>query len=1011
MAGLQFQLEDLPHQDEAINAIMANFAGIDEYTSDADANYQFANPILQHRGEDKFNIDIKMETGTGKTFVYTRMMYELHRKYSLFKFIIVVPTPAIKEGTKSFIESDYANQYFKHRYNGVEIDLQTINAGDFSNNKAGRQNLPAKLQEYLEATRQDSRTIQVLLVNAGMLSARANMMNPSRHYDSTLIGGFDNPRAAIALTRPVVIIDEPHRFVRDKTDYGQIMKLQPQRIIRFGATFPIQKYVRSGKVVKNPKDMADVTVVRDYYRGEPQYNLNAVESFNQDLVKGIDVDYPVLDQTSSRDMYTISKLTARDMTLQSGGNSWTLGLADELSDINASFGANLRFNGKSREDGQYHLSNGQVIAEHTKLIPGIYSQSYQEVMLEAAINSHLVKEKNNFLRQNRREDNLPRVKTLSLFFIDDIKGYRNENGWLRMKFEEILRRQLKAQLDQFSLATKPRELEYKEFLQASLANISATHGGYFSEDNSNSDEVVQSEVNDILRNKQHLLQFQDEQGNWILRRFLFSKWTLREGWDNPNVFVIAKLRSSGSENSKIQEVGRGLRLPVDETGHRLQIDELDARLDYIVSADEENFAKLLTGEVNNDTTYVLDHNRLTPDMVKAIVKYQQKYNSAYTETTLRNELGNKGIIDFGGNFQKNVTIDGQTKDGFDWFKELHNEVVNTVNKGKIRDNHHDPQTSVVKLNIKNWDKLKGVWRKISRRYMLEFKPLGSTIESILQGAMADPDGKIFVKGQRYINRASLGVVDNVAEVRSSNKYFSNDLPVPSMPYGRFLKQLVDRTNLPVSITHKYLYNTIYHKLGDTTYLSDLTLNNLVRDINRRLKSVVGQLYHYRQLDYSAQTSVWDDDNDCFYDEVNANLIGRFDSNANIDYSHYLYDEPVRYDSRNPELDIINSSERPEIVTFGKLPREAIRVPRYNGSTSTPDLIYMIKTKQGNELYLLVEAKATPEQQRQSDMTTVRDERQFFNDIDERNISFIEANSVSDVVNELNKMIKEGDNND
>src|SRR5699024_4879435 len=115
-----------------------------------------------------------------------------------------------------------------------------------------------------------------------------------------------------------------------------------------------------------------------------------------------------------------------------------------------------------------------------------------------------------------------------------------------------------------------REREYLSFLQATLANLTENvHAGYFGEDRGSGGEAIQAEVDDILRNKEKLLSFKDENGQWESRRFLFSKWTLREGWDNPNVFVIAKLRTSGSENSKIQEVGRGLRLPVDENGHRL----------------------------------------------------------------------------------------------------------------------------------------------------------------------------------------------------------------------------------------------------------------------------------------------------------------------------------------------------------------------------------------------------------------------------------------------------------
>lgn len=142
------------------------------------------------------------------------------------------------------------------------------------------------------------------------------------------------------------------------------------------------------------------------------------------------------------------------------------------------------------------------------------------------------------------------------------------------------------------------ESEYREYLEASLNHIDECHGGYFAQDNSSSDEDIANEVNDILNGKKHLLAFRDKDGKYILRRFLFSKWTLKEGWDNPNVFTIVKLRSSGSETSKLQEVGRGLRLPVDECGNRISNQEF--MLNYIVDFTEADFANKLVEQINSE---------------------------------------------------------------------------------------------------------------------------------------------------------------------------------------------------------------------------------------------------------------------------------------------------------------------------------------------------------------------------------------------------------------------------
>ena len=232
-----------------------------------------------------------METGTGKTFVYTQMMYEMH-KQGIFKFVIVVPTPSIKEGTKNFITSDYARQYFSARYDNVTIQLNTINAGDFKS-KNGRKNFPAQLSEFIEATRYNANQIQVLLINSGMLSKNSGMNK--NDYDQTLLGGETNPIKAIAATRPVIIIDEPHRFPRNKATYKSIEKMKPQLIVRFGATFP---QISTGRG-------SNKETINDYYRGVPQFTLNAIDSFNQGLVKAIDVNYPDITEQEAGRMYKV----------------------------------------------------------------------------------------------------------------------------------------------------------------------------------------------------------------------------------------------------------------------------------------------------------------------------------------------------------------------------------------------------------------------------------------------------------------------------------------------------------------------------------------------------------------------------------------------------------------------------------------------------------------------------------------------------------------------------------
>lgn len=314
---MKILLEELQHQTDALEAIIDNFKGVKQEYGKIENPY--ANVLINDAYDDKTNIDIKMETGTGKTYVYTRMMYEMHQRYGLFKFVLIVPSPAIKVGTKNFIESDYARRHFSQFYGNTSIELSVINAGDFKA-KSGRKNFPALLLNFVEGSRQNTHVIHVLLINADML--RSSSMTRD-DYDQTLIGGITSPIEAIRNTNPIVIVDEPHRFPRDKKNYEAIKSITPQMIVRFGATFPDIK-IGKGK---------NSVLKKDYYRGVPQYDLNAVESFNDGLVKGIDIYYPDLSEQQAKNIYTIDSVKAKELVLKQGKQSWTLNIGDSLQKL------------------------------------------------------------------------------------------------------------------------------------------------------------------------------------------------------------------------------------------------------------------------------------------------------------------------------------------------------------------------------------------------------------------------------------------------------------------------------------------------------------------------------------------------------------------------------------------------------------------------------------------------------------------------------------------------------
>ncbi|MPQ38650.1 type III restriction-modification system endonuclease [Lactobacillus plantarum] len=988
---MKIKLETLQHQTDALTAIDKSFPGMDTMSNDPNANYIYANPLIKYRYNDKANIDIKMETGTGKTYVYTRMMYELHQKYGLFKFVIAVPSPSIKEGTRSFITSDYAKQHFSEFYENTRVQLNVINAGDFST-RSGRRNFPAQLSEFVEATRQNTNQIEVLLVNQGMLHSKSMHHDD---YDQTLLGGETSPIKAIAATRPVVIIDEPQRFPRGKKFYEDIKAMKPQLIVRFGATFP---ETTSGRG-KNK-----VTKI-DYYRGEPQFNLDAVDSFNQGLVKGIDIDYPDMPEEQASNLYKVKQVKAKELILSQGKKEYSLGVGENLADVDPGFQGDITYAGGT----DHELSNGLALAKDMKLIPGTFAQSYQKEIILQALDCHFKAEEENFLRPNSG-DNAPKIKTLSLFFIDSISSFRGENsskGWLAKEFERLLTEKLKRLIGRYEMAIDDREKDYCSFLQATLRSLQSEHqdvyAGYFSEDRGSSDADIQAEVEDILSNKEKLLSFKDKDGNWLTRRFLFSKWTLREGWDNPNVFTIAKLRTSGSEISKIQEVGRGLRLPVDETGHRLNQDEWQSRLSFLIGYDERDFAQKLVGEINDDSPIKLNQEELTDDMIKLIVKAKQKIDPKFDEDQLLDDLDAHNVITRSNKFKENVELDGQTMTGYDALCYLYPELVQEtkVAKDKVRDKNSKDSTTV-KLRKQNWQQLKNLWLQLAKRQMIKFDPsVNQDAETVARNVFNDSDNKVFVLQSPQMVHQEVVTDSSSASVRETQADYSTEyLTMKYGKYGKFLKILAQQTDLPVNLLNNLMIKAIKRLRNNTNYINEKTLGNLIRTFNNQFNERIKTSYSYEPLKFSASTSIYNAKKQEFVDSVPASALGVYQSNSTSD-EKYLYDRPpLRYDSADPELKILQRSYGPKISVFGKLPKKAIKIPRFDNGTTTPDFIF--KIDHGNKpIYLVIETKA--ENMRLGDEEIHIIQQKYFDHLKESGVYYQMATSAQEVHDLINKL--------
>ncbi|MDR1925693.1 MAG: DEAD/DEAH box helicase family protein [Planctomycetaceae bacterium] len=916
------RLEKLQYQLDAIDRVIG---AIDGRNIEFDVQ-SCANPVLRFTR----NIDVKMETGTGKTYVYTRLIYRLKQKFGFFKFIIIVPSVPIKEGVKMSITSDDWNKHFKQEFANLSIHFGVINAGDFDAKRGSRKQIPESLRSFCDSSRAEEKNINILLLNDGMLASSSMSRDD---YDSTLLGCIGCPLDGLKATRPIVIIDEPHRFKKDSKAWQNIVeKISPQLIIRFGATFPNKILTKE----KNRQNNTESAAPYNFYQtrtlsnlnpNSPDncqldtskikltsqkkdyenlvYNLNAVQAFNEGLVKGVQIVYPAIPNNKENELvkFKVDKINPtgkKTITLKKNisNKTYELRIGDDLSTI-PDFDGGIYLEAIKSTDSAL-LSNELELHHGTELIPQILNLGYQELILQQALDAHFEKEQENFYRKNQTA-NLPRIKTNSLFFIDSIESFRggdkNDKGWLRVKFEELLVRKLREEI-------KNAKDEYREFLEATLQDVSKTIAGYFAEDNTKKrDEAIQNEVDDILRNKEQMLKFKNADGTWNVRRFLFSKWTLREGWDNPNIFVIAKLRSSGSEISKIQEVGRGLRLPFDENGTRVntKINKEAFRLTYIIDYSERDFAKKLVGEINVDGMDIAD-GKINSGILSLLIKSEY----ADTESNAKEKLLRDCVIDVSGNILDMEKL----------FVLLPSDANAKINDGIIIDGRITKHPKTCKIKD-NFHRLQELWDRVSRRYLLRFEKIS---DGVIGKILAD----IFSRGSIFASPSLSIIEETIARGQNGLRVVSGESrrvesQIGVVSYGEFLMRLSKRTALPVGLLHEGIVDARKNKTIPNEFFNTATIDNTVNEFEKMSTEIFGQKFSYNTLDFTARTSLF----------ANEFCIGN-----------------------------LTTTKSEEMIIYDKLPEGCIKLPTYTGGTTSPDFIYSIHNKKTDtiELHLIINAK-------------------------------------------------------
>ena len=530
---------------------------------------QARNEVAVSESLDGMHFSVEMETGTGKTYVYLRTIYELNSKYGFKKFVIVVPSVPIREGVLKNLQ--ITHDHFQTLYDNTPVNYEVYDRSRIS-----------QLRGFAA-----SDNIEILVINIDAFAKDENVINKPNENGQ-------EPIKFIQSTRPIVIVDEPQNMESEKRS-AAIANLNPLCTLRYSATH------------RNRYNLI--------------YSLNPVKAYDMGLVKQIEVD-SVLEENSQNGAFveltaitaTKTKITAKvtiDVNDRDGvkRKSVTVKVGDDLYDLSNNrevYREGYIVEGIDASNGFVSFSNNEVLYQGQR--QGGLNDEVMKFQIRRTIEEHLSKE----LKMNKQG-----IKVLSLFFIDHVANYRSYDaqgnavkGKFAVWFEEIYN----------ELITKPIYQFQNKY------PIEKIHNGYFSQDKkgqlkdtSGETQADDNTYNLIMKDKEMLLDINNP------LRFIFSHTALREGWDNPNVFQICTLNETKSEMKKRQEIGRGLRLAVNQDGARIYDKNIN-RLTVVANEAYNDFAKTLQNELKEDCGVDFG-NRIKPKRNRVAVTYRKGFEA------------------------------------------------------------------------------------------------------------------------------------------------------------------------------------------------------------------------------------------------------------------------------------------------------------------------------------------------------------------------------------------------
>ncbi|WRB11810.1 type III restriction-modification system endonuclease [Helicobacter pylori] len=964
---MKIKFKRLDYQEKCLNQILGVFKGIYLREPENDAQ-RISNPVFETgaikdilleniqnlRSEQKItqgsvgidkslNCDILMETGTGKTFCFLECVYALHKNYRLSKFIVLAPSNAIKLGVLKSVE--ITREFFKSEYSAhLESYENTESFILASNHKCC-----------------------VLVMTFSAFNKEKNTINQSCLENTNLFNGAKSYMQALASMRPIVIMDEPHRFLGDKTK-KYLEQLNALITLRFGATFKddynnliyaldskkafdcaLVKSISVASVGESYECFLELKGIEKRNEYEAAINYTNLEKKTQSVKVKKHDNLGVLTQISALEDYIVENITKTEVRFLNGFNL----LLDQKEPFS-------------------HLLEGD-----------------QEMMLKEAIKSHFEREEGLFKKG---------IKALCMVFISGVNSYLSENekpAKLALLFEKLYQQNLEEVLK------KPLDENYRAYLERTKDNIQKVHGGYFAKSKKESDEAQVIAL--ILKEKEKLLSFDSD------LRFIFSQWALQEGWDNPNVMTICKLAPSHSNITKLQQIGRGLRLAVNDKGERITKEHADFdfvnELVVIVPQVEGDFVGAIQQEISEHS---LIKQAFSAEELEKSGMVKKGYYGVLFETLEGLGFGEK-IDD--ENFkltlnqneflEKEPELEKLKDEKYLDFEKLKDFLKDRlIGNSRVRDKN-ERKTEKIKINKENFKKFETLWEGLNHQARIAY---AIDSEILIDEIVKNINSSFNVKS-KIVSVTTHKKVETMGNNAKTEIFERESACVWSL--HEFISALSNKVKLSFKSVAKVLEKIDENKFElikkneqeGLKRLEDLFLEIIYQNIKDKIS------YQMRE------TTIKNRKNDAFYDEkgeirefLDGSLgVDKYEIKNSSAQEKCLYENFMQVDSEI-EKDTIEESNDTKIIVFGKLPK--VKIPIGLNQTYSPDFGYVVENND-KKVLLVVETKGVEHENelREEEKRKISTAKKFFEALKKRGVNIeyktkMNKDQLSALVNEV-----------